>query len=397
MTTFFFLLGILQCAFIWLLGRAGKKLREAAEIQLAEAEQPGQIWPPCALIVPVAGCHASMEAALSTLCEQDYPDLRVIMVSSEDEEEALPLLEKLRGVYPAIQHVSAPLARHCAQKNANLLAALENVPEDVEIFAFCDSTHLARPDFLRCLVLPLARHEASFSTGYHQVVPQDARPVTLAYALTVCFMRLLQGLSAFTQPWGGAMAMTREAFLRNDIRALWESAIVDDCSLAALLQKRGIQPRLCPGALLLTWTKRHPFRVWQAWLERQILFLKFCIRPQWLALGALSLFMLLPAVWGAWSILGGLFNFGSATAAFLALCWFVALAWALLGWNSVLPPNIPFWRWLPAFFMATAMFAKVYASTIPRDTMLWHNIEYLVAPGGKVEEILRKPHADSQK
>ena len=34
-------------------------------------------------------------------------------------------------------------------------------------------------------------------------------------------MRLLQGLSAFTQPWGGAMAMTRAAFERYGVARLW--------------------------------------------------------------------------------------------------------------------------------------------------------------------------------
>lgn len=392
MTLFFFFLGILQCAFIWLLGRVGGRLRESAEIELIEAELQGQDWPSCALIIPVAGKLPTMEAALRTLLEQDYPNLAVILVTAEDEKDAIPLIEKLLDEYPAARHVVAPLSTHCAQKNANLLAGLANVPAQTAIYAFSDSTHLARPDFLRCLVLPLARHEASFSTGYHQVVPQDASPVTLAYALTVCFMRLMQGLAPFTQPWGGAMAMTSEAFARNEIRSLWESSIVDDCSLAARLQKRDIHPKLCPGALLLTWTRQHPFRVWQAWLERQILFLKFCIRPQWIALGALSLFMLAPVAWGALAIMGGLFNFGSATAAFLALFWFILLAWALLSWTACLPGATPFWRWLPSFFLAVCMFAKVWITTVWSSSLLWHNVEYLVAPGGKVEEILRKPH-----
>lgn len=392
MTLFFFFLGMLQCAFIWVLGRVGKRLQESAEIQLAEVELPGQIWPACTLIIPVAGRLPTMEAALRTLCEQDYPDLTVILVTAEDEKDALPIVEKILEEYPAVKHVTAPLATHCAQKNANLLAGIEHVPAQTAIFAFSDSTHLARPDFLRCLILPLARHEAAFSTGYHQVAPQDAGPITLSYALTVCFMRLLQGIAAFTQPWGGAMAMTREAFNRNNIRSLWENSIVDDCSLAAYLQKHDIHPKLCPGALLLTWTRRHPFHIWQAWLERQVLFLKFCIRPQWLALGALSCFMLAPVLWGAIAITGGLFNFGNATAAFLALFWILLLAWALLSWTGSLPGNIPFWRWLPAFFIAVCMFAKVWLTTVRSNSMLWHNVEYLVAPGGKVEEILRKPN-----
>lgn len=71
-------------------------------------------------------------------------------------------------------------------------------------------------------------------------------------------MRYLQAMSAFTQLWGGAMAMTREAYAKYGVAQLWLENVVDDCSLTALLQVRGAKVRLCPGALLHTDAVNHP-------------------------------------------------------------------------------------------------------------------------------------------
>ena len=116
-------------------------------------------------------------------------------------------------------------------RRAMLAGEAAAVEDEVELLAFCDSTHIAPRDFIRRLVAPVVDGE-DFSTGYHKVVARDTGIVTMAYALCVQLMRYLQGISSFTQLWGGAMCFRLSAFRSYGVREFWMSNVVDDCSLA---------------------------------------------------------------------------------------------------------------------------------------------------------------------
>lgn len=384
MTAFFFCLGLIQCALLWFMGRAGQIQLARIPQERERADKANAPWPRCALIIPVAGKSPLIETALRSLLLQDYPDFHVYMVTATSAEPASGIIEKLIGDYPNLTHIVAGEAVSCGQKNHNLLAAVANCGNNATVFAFCDSTHMAEPDFLRCLLLPQAVGKGEFSVGYHEVMPQDKGLITLAYALNVLFMRFLQGVPGLTQPWGGAMAITREAFSRLRIADLWATNVVDDCSLGAYLAKEGIRPVYCPAALLRTMAARHPRQVWQAWLERQILFLKFCFPGQWLGLCAFSCVMLFPFIWGAWAILEGLFDFGTMSAPFLALCWFFLFMGEMGVWRKFLPVNIPSWLCMCAFFLSSGMLFVVALRTFFTRTLYWHNIQYQVGKNGRV-------------
>lgn len=385
MTVFFFLLGVIQCFAVYFLGRAGANLEKRAERNREEAKQiPPSGWPACALIIPVAGEHPRAWQALASLCEQNYPNYSVCLVAASEDDPASVLTARLKDEFPGVTRVIAGNANGLGQKNHNLLAGARAMADKAEVFAFCDSTHVAEPDFLRCLVDPIAKGEAAFATGYHKVLPEDTGIITLAYCLTTFFMRCLQGINSFTQPWGGALAITKSAFIRHDVAKLWSTNVVDDCSLAGWLLSRGVAVRLCPGALLITYAKNHAAKVWLAWLERQILFLKFCVFPQWLALSLVCALMLVPPLWATFAILRGLFGLGGGMAPFLALLWLIGLISVLSTWRRYLPDKAGIPSWTSAFFCACGAFFLAYARSIPAKTILWHNILYRVGSGGKV-------------
>lgn len=385
MIWFWLLAGFAQCGFLYLLARAGRTLPKKEEEQAAENRTiPDTDWPVTALIIPVAGEHPSMAAALKSLLSQDYPRLLPILVTATAEEPAARLIRDLLKEHPAARHVVAGEAQHCGQKNHNSLQGVAAAGSEADVYVFCDSTHLARPDFVRCLTGPIARGEAAFSTGYHMVDAGDWRPITLAYAFCVLLLRLLQALSAFTQPWGGAMAMSRTAFRQYGVAELWAHNVVDDCSLAGLLLGRGVHVRLCPGALLRTEAVGHALPVWRAWMERQVLFLKFCVPGQWLLLGLLALLMALPPLCAGLALVGGLLDVGGGGAVFAALLYLAALAAVLYVWRDFLPAPLPLWRWIWACVCASAMFVWVYGRSIPAKGIIWHGISYTVGQGGTV-------------
>lgn len=390
MSVFFFLLGVFQCFLLWNLARTGRKLITLRQIDRQRSLlAPPDGWPGCALIVPVAGNHPTTAAALRSLAEQNYPDFKIYFVTASYEDSATPVITSLVRSYPNIAHIVAGHTAGRGQKNHNLLAGVQAAGADMPVYAFCDSTHLAESDFLRCLVAPLARGEAAFTTGYHEVEPADNQIVTLAYALNVLFMRFLQASPGLTQPWGGAMAMSRQAFIRYGVAELWSASVVDDCSLAALLQTEHARVRLCPGAISKTLVSGHSLSVWSAWLNRQILFLEFCMPGQWLALGVVCCLMLVPPIWFICACLDGMANIGDGTGPFLALCWLCCVGWIIGSWRRFVAASPPISRWLSAFFCACVMFACVYISTFGKHKILWNGILYHVGKNGRVTSLNR--------
>ena len=380
-----FLLATSQCALLYILARRGEsmpsRIQDAAEANRAVPEDK---WPSVGLIVPVAGRDPRMEGALRSLLKQDYPSFVPVLVTAEENEPAAELVARLKQEFPVLRHVVAGTATGCGQKNHNSLQGIAALGDTVDVYAFCDSTHMAEPDFLRHLVAPMARGEASFSTGYHVVEPRDNQRTTLAYAFCVMLMRYLQAMSAFTQLWGGAMAMTRAAYVKYAVAQLWVENVVDDCSLSALLQVRGAKVQLCPGALLRTDAVNHSVPVWRAWMDRQVLFLKFCMPGQWKLLGLMCVMMALPMVCAGLALLGWVVGVGSGAGVLLAIFWLAALVSALHLWRGLLSKPVPLWRWCLAFADAVRMFTAVYWQSLKAWSIVWHGIRYEVGKGGVV-------------
>jgi len=372
---------IAQCLLLLLLACAGRSLpgRAAKDAAIRPPDHPS-----VGLVVPVAGSHPCMANALKSLVCQDYPHFVPVFVTATEDEDAASLIRGLRAQFPVIRHITAGRAQGCGQKNHNSLAGVKAMGEEAEVLVFCDSTHPARPDFVRALVSPIAVGETDFTTGYHQVIPRDMRPVTLAYTLCVLLMRLLQALAPLTQPWGGAMAIRRSAFQRHDIAGIWSANVVDDCSLAGILPGLNVHMRLCPGALLDTDAAAHSLPVWRAWMDRQVLFLKFCVPSQWILLGLLCLIMAIPLCWAAFTLCYAVLHVASDFAVCAAMAYLALLAALLNVWRGFLSATVPLLLWLRAFACATGMFVHVYARSIPAKYLVWHGITYTVGRGGRV-------------
>ena len=374
----------MQCALLLFLHRAG---RAALLGGVAEPPYPplGPDAPKTGVIIPVAGRRPGMDAALRSLLEQDYPRYEVIFVTAEADDPAVPLIRALTEEFAHARHVTAGRASRCGQKNHNSLCGIAALGKDADIYAFCDSTHTAPRDFLRTLVQPVAAGETAFSTGYHTVDALDDRPVTLGYQITVIFMRLLQAVSVFTQPWGGAMSISRPAFERYGIEELWSTNVVDDCSLAGLLMARRGHMRLCPAALLRTPAAAHGWEQWAAWFDRQILFLKFCTPAMWYLMGA-GLGLLFAPTLCSLALIAGLPVCGcvpvwSAALAAVHLAFFLYFVLELRAFGARRAPAL---AWLHAFALNCLLFVRTYVRSIGCRHLHWHDTTYLVGAGGRV-------------
>ncbi len=381
----------LQCLILWLFWRGAKSVLQGNNFDSLDntfAHINKEDLPIVGMIIPAAGNNPLMPKALRSLLTQDYPNITPIIVTGTEEDPATELAKELQAEFPSLQTLVAGDAQLCGQKNHNSLAAIAQLGNSVDIFVFCDSTHTAKNDFVRELVAPIIRGETGFTTGYHQVVAKDDNTVTLAYVVSVLFMRILQAVSVFTQPWGGAMAISYRVFTEHSIADFWKNNVVDDCSLASMLMQRRLPVKLCPKALLSTEASEHRFCVWQAWMQRQVLFLKFCVIGQWYLLGIFALLLNLPIIVSLGILALGLINAPIYPFYILAaIAHLSVLLCIILLWRKVLPWPIKTLSWIRSFALGMAMFLKVFIMTIPSWQIDWHGNRYTVSKGGIVRHM----------
>lgn len=328
------------------------------------------------LMVPVGNILPTTEPALRSLLEQDFVNYRVVLITATADEEAVPLIRQLCNDYAHASHIVAGNAQRCAQKNHNLLAAVAELHPDEEILAFCDSSHLARPDFLARLTEPLISKRALLTSGYRFVRPGDSRLGTLVHMLAVQTLHMLWSIKPLTQPWGGAMAVDRTTFFDNRIPDLWSRTSVDDYSMGPYLQSLGIRSVPVVEACLETHLSKQTLAGVSNWFYRQLQFFKFHTPLTWLAASTIPVFYL------------GMLVYALAILP-TSVPYFLGVALAGLLYARIIPNNASAIRHIAAYFLFTLMAATQLLRTWTSNTLRWQGIEYTVKAGGEISSIKR--------
>lgn len=346
-------------------------------------------WPTVSLIVPVAGLSDGMEASLRSQIDQNYPTYEIIWATRDAEDPAVPLLRRLiherpESATPRVRHLSAGPAVHCGQKNRNLLAGLRAAASDTEVFVFADSTHDAPPEWLTNLVAPIAHNRTAVTTGYHHVLPGALTLPILGRAVTVLALYRLQECPFTTQPWGGNTAISRALFERLRVADTWENNVVDDVSLALLLDQAGMRATSVRSACLSTPMTVQSYSAWHQWLTRQWLYLKFCFPGSWAAAGVfLTALAGLIALASCQTVL---FVAGSGPSALglASLMFLAALACIGLYLRRFHPRPGPLPRWVAAVAAAVFVAAWSHVKTWGAREIHWRGIRYGVGRNGRV-------------
>jgi len=347
------------------------------------------VSPPVALIVPLTGNTPGMREAVGSLLDQDYPDYAVYCVTERADDPAVALVRELAAGKDHVHQLVAGSATTCGQKNHSILAGIRAAGRP-DVYAFCDSTHVADRTFLSNLVAPIGRGDAFMTSGFHRIVPEDTRTGTLGMLITCLALHLFQSIRAITQPWGGAMAISRQAFEKFDLVSLWSRNIVDDFSMGPHLRRWGLPAWPVPSACLRTPLSGVTLAGWDIWLTRQLLYLKFCMPTGWL-LSILGVLLLSgPQIVAVVAVLGWLAGvvgpgLGLASVGYLVL--FLGLG---LVFRTLSPRPVPAPDWLRGYFATFLMLAWCFGRTFITNTMRWRGIDYKVGWGGVVKAVIRR-------
>jgi hypothetical protein len=380
---------------VYLLG-AGYVRRGMRAPGAGETPLPAVPAVPAALIVPCTGDSPLMRRSLGTLLAQDYPGLRVVFAVSHEGDPAAAAIAELIRNEPRASLVTAGYATACCQKNHNLLAAVAALGDEADIFVFCDSTHLARPDLAARLAAPLARGQAKLTSGFHQIVPGEASLPLLTMAWTVLAVHMLQAAPFLSQPWGGAMAVTRATFEENGVAELWSRSIVDDFMLGPRLLQKGVRCLPVAEACLDTPLSVYSWRVWRDWWFRQLQYLKFCLPPLWAVTNLGILALAAPVVLAPAYILAACLGLASPALGLAGAGHLAALCLLMNAYRPLVPGKPKFFAFIAAGFAFLGGTAWLYAKTWTTNVMTWRDIAYEVALGGGVKRVIRSGALDGK-
>ncbi|MBC7799170.1 MAG: bacteriohopanetetrol glucosamine biosynthesis glycosyltransferase HpnI [Gemmatimonadaceae bacterium] len=128
-------------------------------------------YPPVTILKPLHGNEPLLEQALATFCAQNYPAFQVVFGVQDAADPALPILDKLRARFPAVDIavVIDPTPHGLNRKVANLLNMLPHARHDVLVIA--DSDIHAAPDYLAHLVASLRQPGVGLVTTLYSGLP----------------------------------------------------------------------------------------------------------------------------------------------------------------------------------------------------------------------------------
>lgn len=152
---------------------------------------------------------------------------RLIIASSGDCPAADALAAREAGW---VEVVRAGLADDEGQKVHKLRAALRSLRSGDRFIVFIDADIAPPERLVGRLLFPLVRGKADIATGYRLLLPERGPIAALVGAVEMQLATLPRFASA-TMPWGGAMALTRDAVVRLNLDAAMAGRLSDDMAI----------------------------------------------------------------------------------------------------------------------------------------------------------------------
>jgi GT2 family glycosyltransferase len=238
--------------------------------------------PRVAVFVPCKGTLEELADNLEAIAGQEYEEFTVTFISeSLDDPESRAIERVVRG-RAHCRHVVAGLATSCAQKNHNLLKGLAR-DSGSEVFVFCDSDTRPPRKWLSMLVSSLTEDGVPVATGFCWITPARRTLAGTLHSMMVAYQAAFISNSWTNTVWGGATAIRADTFERLDVADEWGRTVVDDMTLSRLLRRNGISVLYDPRCLVVSNNAVSSVREVLHWITRQILYLKFYLKPFWLA------------------------------------------------------------------------------------------------------------------
>lgn len=211
--------------------------------------------PPVTVLKPIYGLDRELEPGLRSFCEQDYPELQIVMSLQRPDDPALPLLRQLAAEYPTrVTLVIGESPPSVNGKVQNMMIGIGAARHQHLVVS--DSDVYAPRDYLRRMVAPLADAKIGFVCSLYRIrgarnlaEKLDLLSINADFMPSVIFTYMTH---AATFCLGASIA-----FRRSDLEAVggmgaFADYLVEDHELGRRLHERGLDVRLVPMTIDLT-------------------------------------------------------------------------------------------------------------------------------------------------
>ncbi|MDQ3181899.1 MAG: glycosyltransferase family 2 protein [Acidobacteriota bacterium] len=245
------------------------------------AKPKSDYTPFCSIIAPCRGLDEGLEANLSALFEQDFPQFEILFVVDDVQDKAVSVIKNLvnrrgadmqrnenreklflknsaylplcgeKDIFAKL--VVAGKAKDESQKVHNLRQAILDVSDNSKVFVFVDSDARPGESWLRNLVAPLQDENIGCATGYRWFITKEGGFFS---QMRSCWnASIASALGANIKNnfcWGGSMAIRRDVFEKLDMRQRWKGTLSDDFTVTRAMREANLPIYFVPNCLTAT-------------------------------------------------------------------------------------------------------------------------------------------------
>lgn len=248
------------------------------------------------LILPLTGQAAGLERLLKALDRQTLTPRRLIVSVESQRDPAYRRAESLaQGWSFPIEIVIAEQASHCAQKCANLIAALRRIDAHDEAIVLLDADILPPKWWLSELVAPLLDGKWDLVNGYRWptvAAPTVGAHVDASIERTIALLPRPRGLNAV---WGGSLALSPQALETLEPERILADTLSDDCTIGKQARAHGLRVLTRRVLLVPTPMAGQLLPIWRFGRRQYQILHTYLPALWWLAFGVLSTQL---AAWG---------------------------------------------------------------------------------------------------
>ncbi|MCP4399818.1 MAG: glycosyltransferase family 2 protein [bacterium] len=247
--------------------------------------------PYVSVFIPCKGRDEHFERNIRHFLEARYRNAKVFFIVESMEDDAYPLIRKQIEQVPNTYLVVAGLSKYCGQKNYNLLQGIKASEERDDVYVFLDAHTTVNAEQLQDLLLPLSSSKVTAAVGFRWNILQKNTLGEKLHAFMVALQWGAMNCFWVQSIWGGATAIRREDFEKMGVREYWSKTVVDDMTLQQMIQQQRRKAVFVPSCVTETDYTIKDVKSAVLWFKRQILYVKFYLRPLWLGMLALFLYV----------------------------------------------------------------------------------------------------------
>lgn len=209
----------------------------------------GSFLLPVSIAKPVRGVDHEAYENFASFCRLDYPEYELVFAVSDEDDQVIPVIEKLRADFPhrSIRLITG-VPRMGTNEKINNLCQLANAAQ-YDLLVMSDSDVRVEPDYLKTVVAPFADPKVGAVTAFYKSLSAgglasnlDALGMYMDSAPAALLARKIEGRMQFAFGWTMATYKKHLAEIGG-----WEAMAnhhSDDFELGKRIAERGYRVEL---------------------------------------------------------------------------------------------------------------------------------------------------------